>query len=97
MDFNANNFTTTKGDFTNTFQKEPRKNINENQFTTSKYTKWKYFYHNPTPPTVRGLIEIHQISTTIRSIVNWINVPAYNRPTLAVNNLETYIPFTKIQ
>jgi len=93
MEFNNNNsFTTTKGDFTNTFQKEPRKSINENQFITREYTKWKYFYHNRTPPKVRGLIENHEISTTIRPIVNWINVPAYELPTLIVCNLETHIP-----
>ena len=55
MDFNNNNnFTTTKHVLTNTFQKEPRKNINESQFISSKYTKWKQFYHNHIPPTVRS-------------------------------------------
>jgi len=72
---NNNNSTTTKGDTTNTFQKEPRKNINENQFIMSKDMKWKYFNYNTTPPTMRRLIKIHEITTTIRPIVNWINAP----------------------
>lgn len=38
------------------------------------------------------LIEIHEISTTIRPIVNWIIVSEYKLRTLTVNNLETYIP-----
>jgi hypothetical protein len=60
--------------------------------------KWKYFYHNPTPPTIRGLIKIHEISTTIRPIItrNWINAPAYKLPRLTVNNLETHIPLPSV-
>ena len=92
MNFNNNNnFSTTKCDFTSTLQKEPRKNINGNQFIRSKYMKWKHFCHNPTPPTVRDLIEILEITTTIKPIVNSINAPAYKHPTLSANNLETYI------
>jgi hypothetical protein len=54
--------------------------------------KWKYFYHNATPPTTK----IHEIGTTIRPIVNWINALAYKLPTLTVNNLEKYIPLPSV-
>jgi len=91
-DNDNNNFTTTKGDFTNTFQKEPRKNTNEYQFIMSKDMKWKYFYHNTTPPTTK----IHEITNTIRPIANWISAPAYKLPTLTVNNLEPYIPLPSV-
>jgi hypothetical protein len=80
-----------------TFSKRGQeKHINENKFIMSKDMKWKYFYHNPTAPTMGSLIEIHEINTIIRPIVKWISATAYKLPTLTVNNLEISIPLPRV-
>jgi hypothetical protein len=45
---------------------------------TSDSQKRKFIHLNPSPPTFKGLINIHQQEAPIRPVINWRNTPSYN-------------------
>lgn len=63
-----NNFTNTTKDYIIKYQKDVRNPINNCSHTIQKDNKWKYGNLNPSPSTIRGLIKIHKINTSIRPI-----------------------------
>jgi hypothetical protein len=58
----SNNFDTVPHDPTNRFQKSLRFNINC-PILIPQDQKWRYVNFNPTPPTIRGLIKLHNRDT----------------------------------
>jgi len=54
--------------------------------------KWKYVNLNPSAPTMRGLLEVHKINSSLRPVINWQNAPAYKLAKILSKLLQFYIP-----
>jgi hypothetical protein len=72
-----NNFQTSTVNPTKTFQNQIRKTINHSTKLIAQDSKWKLINLNPSAPTIKGLIKLHEPNQPIHPIVNWRNAPAY--------------------
>jgi hypothetical protein len=64
----------------------------ERSLIIPKDIKWKHINLNPTPPTIRGLIEVHKPDSPIRPIINWKNAPAYKVGKIFSEIFKIHIP-----
>jgi hypothetical protein len=67
---NNNNFRTTSTNPTKTYQGQIRKTINNSTTLIGPDSRWKYINLNPTEPTIRGLVKLHETDQPIRPVVN---------------------------
>ena len=74
---NSNNFIQDIGNITSRLQRDIRSTTNECQYPIPKEDRCRYVNMNPTAPTIRGLIKIHNAEAPIRPIINWKNALAY--------------------
>jgi hypothetical protein len=61
---------------THRFQKNIRRNLNEDNHVISSSQKWKLINLNPTTPTFSRLMQIHK-DNPLRPVINWTNAPAH--------------------
>lgn len=70
------NFIQVSTNLTHKFQKNIRRNLNENNHVISSSQKWKLINLNPKPPTFNRLMQIHK-DNPLRPVINWTNAPAH--------------------
>jgi hypothetical protein len=70
------NFIQVSSNLTHKFQKNIKRNLNENNYVISSSQKWKLINLNPTPPTFSALMQIHK-DNPLRPVINQTNVPAH--------------------
>jgi hypothetical protein len=73
----SNKFSILNSDPTNAYQKCIRNNLNSCKAIIHNEVKPKLINLNRHPPSIRGLIKVHNSGNPVSPIVNWINAPAY--------------------
>jgi hypothetical protein len=88
----SNNFLTSKTNPTKSFQTQVRKFINNSKALIPSDTKWKYINLNPSAPSIKGLIKLHEPEHPIYPIVNWRGVPVYKLAWLFTQKIKSIAP-----
>jgi hypothetical protein len=87
-----NNFQTSATNPTTKFQNQIRKTVNHSSTLIPQCSKWKYINLNPSAPTIKGLIKLHQPDQPTRPIANWRSAPAYNLSRLFTSKIKQIAP-----
>lgn len=74
--------------------KTVRNSLNKSGCIIPSDQNWRYFNRNPSPPSIEGLVKIHEEDLPIRPIINWLNATAYKFAKHVIHVFEQYAPLS---